>query len=110
MCRLNIKSVFHFCSILHRCRFVFLWLFDVSGRAIIGGDCGADPDSLALSIQSVFFGDRGEKKYTLLLLLIFTCGGKLPGSPLSAYQDAEELQSLEICYERSVAVVSALGS
>ena len=48
--RLNIKSVFHICVFLRRCRFVFLWLFDVSGQAIIGGDCGADPDSLTLSI------------------------------------------------------------
>ena len=50
VCRLNIKSVFHICAILRRCRFVFLWLFDVSGQAIIGGDCGADPDSLTLRI------------------------------------------------------------
>ena len=48
--RLNIKSVFHICVILCRCRFVFLWLFDVSGQAIIGGDCDADPDSLTLGI------------------------------------------------------------
>ena len=50
VCRLKIKPVFHICVILRRCRFVFLWLFDVSGQAIIGGDCGADPDSLTLGI------------------------------------------------------------
>ena len=71
--------------------------------------CGprlSDAEHLIGSIS----GTERKRNTHYYLLLAFTCGGKLPVSPLPAYQDAADLQLLEICYERSGAVVSVLGS